>query len=51
MRRNTTLGHRFRVQAANGFSETFEVEKQLQTFEIKSQVITNAEGDTSTHRQ
>ncbi len=30
----STLGHRFRVRGPDGFSETFEVKKQRQTFEI-----------------
>lgn len=32
----STMGHRFRVRGPNGFSKTFEVKKQRQTFEIES---------------
>ncbi len=34
MLRNTTLGHRFRVQGPDGYSRTFEVKKRRQTFTI-----------------
>jgi arylsulfatase A-like enzyme len=34
-RRNTTLGHRFRVRGPDGFTKSFEVTKQRQSFEIK----------------
>ncbi|HUS38852.1 MAG TPA: sulfatase-like hydrolase/transferase, partial [Pirellulales bacterium] len=33
---NTAIGHRFRVLGEDGFSQTFEVTKQQQTFEIKA---------------
>jgi arylsulfatase A-like enzyme len=36
MSRNTTLGHRFRAQGPDGFSRTFEIKKQRQTFEVKA---------------
>jgi iduronate 2-sulfatase len=46
--RNTTLGHRFRVQGPNGFTRTFEVTKRRQTFAIKPEPTTSA---TSTSRR
>ncbi|TWT84290.1 Choline-sulfatase [Planctomycetes bacterium CA13] len=33
--RNTTLGHRFRITGPGGFSKTFEIKKQNQSFNIK----------------
>lgn len=36
MSQNTTLGHRFRIQGPNGFSRTFEIRKQRQTFNISA---------------
>jgi len=36
MLQNTTLGHRFRVRGPDGFSKTFEVTKQRQTFSAGS---------------
>ena len=31
---NTTLGHRFRIRGPEGFTQTFEVTKQRQTFDV-----------------
>ena len=35
MLQKTTLGHRFRIRGQGGFSRTFEIKKQRQTFEVK----------------
>ena len=37
VKKTSTMGHRFRVRGANGFSKTFEVKKKLQTFELQTQ--------------
>lgn len=34
MLQNTTLGHQFRIEGPGGFSRTFEVKKQRQTFNL-----------------
>ena len=41
----STLGHRFLVRGPGGFSKTFEVKKQRQTFEIESKPATTSTGE------
>ena len=41
-RRTTTLGHRFRVRGPSGFSKTFEVKQQRQSFAIRPKPATTS---------
>jgi iduronate 2-sulfatase len=47
---NTTLGHRFRIQGPDGFTRTFEIRKQRQTFDVKAISTTGHKSDNKDRR-